>query len=1046
MGTVMSDKLDMTSINSIKELVSRKEYPKALEILDTLDIEKSMNPQFLRLCGEIYTESGRYLDSRKILVKAHKMAPQGTRILYELVRLYVRMGYFTKAKIYSEQYFAVESVGSVERSALQYMIRKAQKAPDEELIQLLEELLKIEYVDEWAFELALMYSKVGEKQKSDDECAKIKSTFRNSMYANWADALQRGKLNVKAALRTVAEKEVPENLKRDKEVIEEENKQLERDRNEIFVEEVEPIIDIDEEEQSEEENEGGEASEEGKSEEKKQNVFSNLINNVGKFTESVKETVKEKKLESEEKQAKAAMMAANPDAAAEEEATEEEIKEEVKEEPQVIITPAPEEVQEAEEEEVEEEPVITKVELPEEEVAKEEPEVIVTPPPVVEEEKAEPEVMVTPPPVVEEEKAEPEVIVTPPPVVEEKVEPEVMVTPPPVVEEEKAEPEVMVTPPPVVEEVKVEPEVMVTPPVEEEAEAEPEVIVTPVVEEEATEEPEVVVAPVEEEAKEEPEVVVTPVEEETAEEPVVEEEVKIEPPKMDDAVSKILGEMMQETAAQQSQVQNASEISGSELEEESLQDILQDEIGTEKDMVVPKIEVYGSVAAPEGESEDSLGGLGMPSFVTREEIQNQKKQEQEKEEEEKRKQQEAQVEETVVEPTREDIFLSALSEEEKEKILKEKEAKRAAEEVVVEPQEEEEEIEEPEEDFVMPRQEDALYSEMEESVEEPQEEPVVEEAAEVEEQEPEIEVVTEEVAEEPAEEESVEVSVEETEEIMEEPEVEESASEVDVEPVEETSQEVVEEEATTQNEEGVTLNTPAMEEYFHKYLIVQSIKPMLEDAMMQAKAKGKEYRNLVLIRQQNAKIASLAVDFAKVYHEDQVCKEKTIAVIKASVLNNTELTAAVPQLRGGCLIVENAGLLSREKSLELVEVMKDEKADLTVILTADFESVSELFVSVPEFAPMFHNLLELQNLTVNELFQIARAYVSDKGYNMDVKAQQKMYERLASMEIPDLDDTKEMVDKAISSSQKREMKRLTNIVFNNAYQDSGVDMLLDVDF
>ena len=957
MGTVMSDKLDMTSINSIKELVSRKEYPKALEILDTLDIEKSMNPQFLRLCGEIYTESGRYLDSRKILVKAHKMAPQGTRILYELVRLYVRMGYFTKAKIYSEQYFAVESVGSVERSALQYMIRKAQKAPDEELIQLLEELLKIEYVDEWAFELALMYSKVGEKQKSDDECAKIKSTFRNSMYANWADALQRGKLNVKAALRTVAEKEVPENLKRDKEVIEEENKQLERDRNEIFVEEVEPIIDIDEEEQSEEENEGGEASEEGKSEEKKQNVFSNLINNVGKFTESVKETVKEKKLESEEKQAKAAMMAANPDAAAEEEATEEEIKEEVKEEPQVIITPAPEEVQEAEEEEVEEEPVITKVELPEEEVAKEEPEVIVTPPPVV--------------------------------------------------EEEKAEPEVMVTPPPVVEEVKVEPEVMVTPPVEEEASAEPEVVVTPVVEEEATEEPEVVVAPVEEEAKEEPEVVVTPVEEETAEEPVVEEEVKIEPPKMDDAVSKILGEMMQETAAQQSQVQNASEISGSELEEESLQDILQDEIGTEKDMVVPKIEVYGSVAAPEGESEDSLGGLGMPSFVTREEIQNQKKQEQEKEEEEKRKQQEAQVEETVVEPTREDIFLSALSEEEKEKILKEKEAKRAAEEVVVEPQEEEE-IEEPEEDFVMPRQEDALYSEMEESVEEAQEE---------------------------------------TEEIMEEsiaePEVEETTSEPEVEPeLEEVSQEVAEEQTT----EGATIDTPAMEEYFHKYLIVQSIKPMLEDAMMQAKAKGKEYRNLVLIRQQNAKIASLAVDFAKVYHEDQVCKEKTIAVIKASVLNNTELTAAVPQLRGGCLIVENAGLLSREKSLELVEVMKDEKADLTVILTADFESVSELFVSVPEFAPMFHNLLELQNLTVNELFQIARAYVSDKGYNMDVKAQQKMYERLASMEIPDLDDTKEMVDKAISSSQKREMKRLTNIVFNNAYQDSGVDMLLDVDF
>ena len=52
----------MTSVNKIKELAEAHEYSLAVEILDSQDLEKSFNPQFLRTCGEVYENVGRLKD------------------------------------------------------------------------------------------------------------------------------------------------------------------------------------------------------------------------------------------------------------------------------------------------------------------------------------------------------------------------------------------------------------------------------------------------------------------------------------------------------------------------------------------------------------------------------------------------------------------------------------------------------------------------------------------------------------------------------------------------------------------------------------------------------------------------------------------------------------------------------------------------------------------------------------------------------------------------------------------------------------------------
>ena len=58
--------LSMASVNKIKELANSREYSLALELVEHQDLTKSLNPQFLRLCGEIYIKNDRYKDARRL--------------------------------------------------------------------------------------------------------------------------------------------------------------------------------------------------------------------------------------------------------------------------------------------------------------------------------------------------------------------------------------------------------------------------------------------------------------------------------------------------------------------------------------------------------------------------------------------------------------------------------------------------------------------------------------------------------------------------------------------------------------------------------------------------------------------------------------------------------------------------------------------------------------------------------------------------------------------------------------------------------------------
>ena len=186
--------LSMASVNKIKELANSREYSLALELVEHQDLTKSLNPQFLRLCGEIYIKNDKYEDARRCLIMAHRLGPESKRILYTFVELYLRMGYFQLAKTYYDMYMF--DANAYDSRDMEYVWNKHEHADD---YKLLEPLIggyahNLDY--DWSFELYLLYKKEGKQNEADALAELYHASFKNSENSQIILDIEAGKAKV----------------------------------------------------------------------------------------------------------------------------------------------------------------------------------------------------------------------------------------------------------------------------------------------------------------------------------------------------------------------------------------------------------------------------------------------------------------------------------------------------------------------------------------------------------------------------------------------------------------------------------------------------------------------------------------------------------------------------------------------------------------------------------------------------------------------------------------------------------------------------------
>lgn len=169
----------------MKSLTAEGNYDEAAEIADTINWHKIKNVNALMKAGEIYEKTGRYEESRDILLMAYDRSPIGRMIIYHLAEVAIKMGNYDEAKDYYQEFVEIAPHDNL-KYVLKYEICKAQGSDIKTLIAILEELKDQEYSEEWAYELACLYHKAGMSEKCIEACDELILWFGDGPYVEKA--------------------------------------------------------------------------------------------------------------------------------------------------------------------------------------------------------------------------------------------------------------------------------------------------------------------------------------------------------------------------------------------------------------------------------------------------------------------------------------------------------------------------------------------------------------------------------------------------------------------------------------------------------------------------------------------------------------------------------------------------------------------------------------------------------------------------------------------------------------------------------------------
>ena len=227
-------------LEEINRLVEKKNYKDAMEVVDSIDWRRVKNVRTLCVVGEIYAANKRYEDSKEIFLLAYHRAPIGKNILYRLIEVSLKMKDIDEAMEFYEEFLEVAPNDSTQY-ILKYKIEKANHAPLEEQIRILEEYKEKEFTERWSYELAKLYYQNGDNQKCLDICNEMIIWFNDGKYVMKALDLKNRMGQLTGAEKEKYEKKFIPNLKTVEEVSEEKEETPDQ-KEEAPAEEDAPVI------------------------------------------------------------------------------------------------------------------------------------------------------------------------------------------------------------------------------------------------------------------------------------------------------------------------------------------------------------------------------------------------------------------------------------------------------------------------------------------------------------------------------------------------------------------------------------------------------------------------------------------------------------------------------------------------------------------------------------------------------------------------------------------------------------------------------------
>ena len=257
-------------------------------------------------------------------------------------------------------------------------------------------------------------------------------------------------------------------------------------------------------------------------------------------------------------------------------------------------------------------------------------------------------------------------------------------------------------------------------------------------------------------------------------------------------------------------------------------------------------------------------------------------------------------------------------------------------------------------------------------------------------------------------------------------------------------------------DEDVTMHlTKAQKEIFSYFVPIQGMEQQLCQVLTGVKRRlGRSTNstegNIMIQGGPGSGKTVLATDLIKVIQEETGLIGGKIGKIEAASLNQKDIPELMKKVRGGCLIIEKAGEITRETAVKMTLQMSQDTAGMLVILEDTKEGIRKALGRDEEFARKFTEKVNIPIFSIDELVEFAKSYAQELEYEIDEMGVLALYNRISSIEKLDeattLFEVKDIVDEAVAKSEKGGFKKAFSVFASKRHGQGDRKVLQEKDF
>lgn len=257
-------------------------------------------------------------------------------------------------------------------------------------------------------------------------------------------------------------------------------------------------------------------------------------------------------------------------------------------------------------------------------------------------------------------------------------------------------------------------------------------------------------------------------------------------------------------------------------------------------------------------------------------------------------------------------------------------------------------------------------------------------------------------------------------------------------------------------DEDVTMHlTKAQKEIFSYFVPIQGMEQQLCQVLTGVKRRlGRSTNstegNIMIQGGPGSGKTVLATDLIKVIQEETGLIGGKIGKIEAASLNQKDIPELMKKVRGGCLIIEKAGEITRETVVKMSLQMSQDTAGMLVILEDTKEGIRKALGRDEEFARKFTEKVNIPIFSIDELVEFAKSYAQELEYEIDEMGVLALYNRISSIEKLDeattLFEVKDIVDEAVAKSEKGGFKKAFSVFTSKRHGQGDRKVLQEKDF